>query len=395
MNTTNYFFGKFGGRFVPETIIPALEETEIAFIKYYKNKDFNYELNQKFKTFVGRETPLYFAKNLSEIYNAKIYLKREDLAHTGSHKINNALGQALLAKKMNKKLLIAETGAGQHGVATATVAANLNIKCKIFMGIDDVKRQHLNVQRMKLLGADVFEVKSGSKTLKDAVNEAMRFWASNINETYYVFGSALGPYPFPKIVKHFQSVIGTETKKQILEAEGKLPDYVIACVGGGSNSIGIFSAFLKDEKVTLIGVEAGGRNSKIGNHAARFISPKLGVLHGSYSYLLQKNGQVMPTHSIAAGLDYPMIGPEHAKLFHDKRALYGFVRDKEAIKAFEKLSLTEGIIPALESSHAIAYLDKIKDSIKNKLIIVNLSGRGDKDFSSYFDFYKELNKYHE
>jgi len=374
-----FYFGEYGGRYVPETLIPALQETEETFIKYKKDSLFKQELKCELKDFVGRETPLYFAKYLSNKYKAKIYLKREDLCHTGAHKINNTVGQALLALRMKKTHLIAETGAGQHGVATATVAAHYGFKCTIFMGAEDIRRQAINVERMNMLGASVKCVNSGSKTLKDAINEALRYWTSNVRDTHYLFGSVLGPYPFPHIVRYFQSVIGKETKKQILQREKKYPDYVIACVGGGSNAIGIFSAFINYPQVKLIGVEAGGLNSKQGMHAARFIKPSKGVLHGSYSYLLQDKGQVLPTHSIAPGLDYPMIGPEHANLYDLKRAEYDYATDKMALNGFKLLTEKEGIIPALESSHAIGYLEKIKNKIKGKCVIVNLSGRGDKD----------------
>lgn len=383
----NFYFGDlYGGRFVPETLIPALEEVSLAFEKYKNNKTFKTELEELFKNFIGRETPLYFAGRLSEKYGSKIYLKREDLCHTGSHKINNAVGQALLAKRLNKKHLIAETGAGQHGVATATVAAHFGFKCTIFMGTEDIRRQLLNVHRMELLGAKVVGVDSGTKTLKDAVNEALRYWTFNVSDTHYLFGSVLGPHPFPKMVHHFQSIIGRETKKQFFSAEKSLPDYVIACVGGGSNAIGIFSPFLNLPEVKLIGVEALGRGKKPGLHAARFINPLRGVLHGAYSYVIQKEGQIMPTHSVAAGMDYPMVGPEHAYLFDEKKATYSYVNDAEAVRGFKLLSGLEGIIPALESAHAVGYLEKIKNKIKGKTVVVNISGRGDKDLHSVKEF---------
>jgi len=374
-----FYFGEYGGRYVPETLIPALKETEETFLKYKKDSLFLKKLKYELKNFVGRETPLYFAKYLSKKYKAKIYLKREDLCHTGAHKINNSVGQALLALKMKKTHLIAETGAGQHGVATATVAAHYGFKCTIFMGAEDIRRQAINVERMKILGASVKSVTSGSQTLKDAINEALRYWTSNLKDTHYLFGSVLGPYPFPHIVRYFQSIIGKEAKKQIMQIEKKHPDYVIACVGGGSNAIGIFSAFINNPSVKLIGVEAGGYGLKPGMHAARFVKPSKGILHGTYSYLLQNKGQIIATHSIAPGLDYPMIGPEHAHLHDIKRAEYDYVTDKMALNGFKILTEKEGIIPALESSHAIGYLEKIKNRIKNKCIIINLSGRGDKD----------------
>lgn len=387
----NFYFGEYGGRFVPETLIPALEETDNVFNKFKNDPDFKKELYQKLKDFAGRVTPLYFAGRLSEKYKSRIYLKREDLCHTGSHKINNAIGQALLAKRLGKTHLIAETGAGQHGVATATIAAHLGFKCTIFMGTEDIRRQAINVHRMELLGAKVNPVDSGSKTLKDAVNEALRYWTMYVADTHYLFGSVLGPHPFPKIVHYFQSVIGKETKKQIMSMEGGLPDYIVACVGGGSNAMGIFSAFLNNRKVKLIGVEAGGRGPGIGQHAARFIKPLKGILHGAYSYVIQQEGQIMSTHSIAAGMDYPMVGPEHALLFDKKRAFYDYVEDKLAVFGFRLLSAYEGIIPALESAHAVGYLEKIKKEIKGKCVIVNISGRGDKDLFSVKEFEENAN----
>ena len=361
--------------------MPALDELQKAYEASRKDKEFQRELIHLHKTYIGRPTPLYFAKRLSEsLGGAKIYLKREDLAHTGAHKINNAVGQALLAKKMGKTRLIAETGAGQHGVATATGAALLGLECEIYMGSDDIVRQALNVFRMKLLGAKVNEVSIGSRTLKDAINEAMRDWTTNVGTTHYVLGTAFGPHPFPVMVRDFQSVIGKEARKQIMDAEGKLPDYLIACVGGGSNSIGLFHEFLPED-VKMIGVEAGGRGLDTGDHAARFAGGSVGVLQGTKSYLLQdEEGNVLGTHSVSAGLDYASVGPEHAYLKDTGRVQYTYANDDEALNAFELLSGTEGIIPALESSHALAEAVKFAPRLsKDKIIIVNLSGRGDKD----------------
>jgi tryptophan synthase beta chain len=375
------YFGQYGGRFVPETLMPAMEELEQAYIASKKDSAFKSELAELQKTYVGRPTPLYFAKRFSErLGGAKIYLKREDLAHTGAHKINNALGQALLAKNMGKKRLIAETGAGQHGVATATGAALVGLECEIYMGSEDTKRQALNVFRMRLLGAKVTEVDIGSKTLKDAINEALRDWTTNVRTTHYVLGTVFGPHPFPSIVRDFQSVIGKETKKQILRAEGKLPDCLIACVGGGSNSIGLFYEFMND-KIEMVGVEAGGLGIESGEHAARFAGGSVGVFQGCKSYLLQDdNGNVLGTHSVSAGLDYASVGPEHS-FFHDMgRVRYTYATDDEALGAFELLSETEGIIPALESAHAIAEAVKVAPQMsQDKIIVINLSGRGDKD----------------
>ena len=375
------YFGNYGGRFAPETLMPALDELEKAYDASRKDKEFQKELVHLHKTYIGRPTPLYFAKRLTEsLCGAKIYLKREDLAHTGAHKINNAVGQALLAKKMGKTRLIAETGAGQHGVATATGAALLGLECEIYMGSDDIVRQALNVFRMKLLGAKVNEVSIGSRTLKDAINEAMRDWTTNVRTTHYVLGTAFGPHPFPAMVRDFQSVIGKEARKQIMAAEGKLPDYLIACVGGGSNSIGLFHEFLAED-VKMIGVEAGGRGVDTGDHAARFAGGSVGVLQGTKSYLLQdEDGNVLGTHSVSAGLDYASVGPEHAYLKDTGRVQYTYANDEEALNAFELLSRTEGIIPALESSHALAEAIKFAPRLsEDKSIIVNLSGRGDKD----------------
>lgn len=374
------YFGKFGGSFVPETLMPALEELSGAFQKLKKEAEFQKELNFYLENYAGRPTPLYLAKNLSEKLGLKIYLKREDLCHTGSHKINNTLGQLLLAKKMGKKRVIAETGAGQHGVATATAAALFGIEAEIYMGTEDMRRQALNVFRMELLDAKVHAVNSGSQTLKDAINEALRDWVTNVKDTHYVLGSVVGPYPFPEMVRDFQSVIGVETKKQILRLEGRWPDLLVACVGGGSNSIGLFYPFLKT-KVKMVGVEAGGRSLKSGQHAAPLNSGTPGILHGSYSYLLQDdNGQILGTHSISAGLDYPGVGPEHSFLKEIGRIKYEVAYDHEVISAFKLLAETEGILAALESCHAIAYLVRNARKIgRGKMVVVNLSGRGDKD----------------
>ena len=375
-------FGKYGGVFVPELIIPALEELEKAFLKYKDDKKFNEELEYYLREFAGRPTGLYYASNLSKKLGCKIYLKREDMLHTGAHKINNTLGQGLLAKYMGKTRLIAETGAGQHGIATAVVGAMLGIPVEVYMGSEDVERQKLNVFRMELSGAGVTPVESGSCTLKDAINEAFRDWITNVETTHYLIGSTMGPHPYPTMVKHFQSVIGREAKKQILEKEGKLPDVIIACVGGGSNSMGIFSEFIDNEEVDLIGVEGGGDGVETENTGATLCKGTEGVLHGSLSFVLQNDdGQINEASSISAGLDYPGVGPEHAYLKVTGRAKYVAVTDKEALKGFELLSKYEGIIPALESSHAIAYAIKYAkmEENKGKTIVVNLSGRGDKD----------------
>lgn len=377
-------FGKFGGQFVPETLMPALAELEEAFENAQRDDEFQCEFDELLKKFVGRPTPLYFAKRLTELCGgAKIYLKREDLAHTGAHKINNALGQGLLAKRMNKTRIVAETGAGQHGVATAATCAMLGLECVVYMGTDDIKRQQLNVFRMQLLGAQVREVNAGSRTLKDAINEALRDWVTNVHTTYYLLGSALGPHPYPTMVREFQSVIGREAKLQLMDAEGKLPTALIACVGGGSNSIGLFDAF-RDEDVEMIGVEAGGRGIGSGKHAARFAEHGVGVLHGTCTYLLQtEDGQVRETHSVSAGLDYPAVGPEHAHLFESERVGYVYATDDEALDAFRKISHYEGIIPALESAHAVAEVLKRAPKMQREdVVIVNLSGRGDKDLQT-------------
>ena len=375
-------FGKYGGVFVPELIIPALEELEKAFLKYKADKKFNEELDYYLREFAGRPTGLYYASNLSEKLGCKIYLKREDMLHTGAHKINNTLGQGLLAKYMGKTRLIAETGAGQHGIATAVVGAMLKIPVEVYMGSEDVERQKLNVFRMELSGASVTPVESGSCTLKDAINEAFRDWITNVETTHYLIGSTMGPHPYPTMVKHFQSVIGREARKQILEKEGKLPDAVIACVGGGSNSMGIFSGFVDDKDVELIGVEGGGDGVGTKRTGATLCGGTEGVLHGSLSFVLQDDdGQINEASSISAGLDYPGVGPEHAYLHVTGRAKYVAVTDKEALEGFELLSKYEGIIPALESSHAVAYAIKYakKEENKGKTIVINLSGRGDKD----------------
>ena len=385
-------YGIYGGKYVPETLMAALSELERAYEEVKKDKNFQEEFEKLLREYVGRPTPLQYAKRFSEYLGngIKVYLKREDLNHTGAHKINNALGQALLAKRMGKKRIIAETGAGQHGVATATACAFLGLECIVYMGEEDVHRQALNVFRMELLGAKVEVVKSGSRTLKDAVNEAIRDWVTNVRTTHYIIGSVVGPHPYPMIVRDFQSVIGKEAKEQILQAEGKLPDMIVACVGGGSNAMGIFYPFIEDKNVELVGVEAGGYGLDTDKHAATICKGKVGVFHGAKSYLLQtEDGQVTPTHSVSAGLDYPGVGPEHSYLFEIKRAKYDAVTDEEALKAFQILSRTEGIIPALESSHAIAWVIKNAKKLKNKLIIVNLSGRGDKDVNQVKEILEE------
>jgi len=381
-------FGIYGGQFVPETLMTPLIELEKAYNEAKNDPTFQKELNYYLKQYVGRETPLYYAERLTkQIGGAKIYLKREDLNHTGAHKINNAIGQALLAIRMGKKKIVAETGAGQHGVATATACALLNLECIVYMGAEDVKRQALNVFRMELLGAKVVAVEKGSATLKDAVNEALRHWVTNVEDTHYVLGSALGPHPFPTIVRDFQRVIGDEARVQILEQTGALPNAVVACVGGGSNAIGMFYPFVEDKDVTLIGVEAAGAGIDTGKHAAAIAGGLRGILHGAYMYLLQdENGFVQEAHSISAGLDYPAVGPEHCYLSDIGRAKYESITDTEALEGVKLLCATEGILPALESAHAIAYVSKLAAAMdKNETIIVCLSGRGDKDVHTLID----------
>jgi tryptophan synthase beta chain len=375
------YFGRFGGRYVPETLIPALEELTDAYLQLRDDPDFQRELNYYLITFAGRPTPLYFALNLSNATGHQVYLKREDLCHTGAHKINNALGQALLAKRMGKKRIIAETGAGQHGVATATACALLGLECEIYMGAEDMQRQALNVFRMNLLGARVHAVHSGTATLKDATSEAIRDWVTNVRTTHYIIGSCVGPHPYPMMVRDFQAVIGREAREQILAYAGRLPDVVLACVGGGSNAIGIFYPFIEDEGVRLIGVEAAGKGIETGAHAASLVAGEFGVLHGSASLVLQdENGQIRTTHSVSAGLDYPGVGPEHAYLKAIGRAEYVAVTDELALGAFAWLARHEGIIPALECAHAFAYLQTLAPQLPHgSIILINLSGRGDKD----------------
>ena len=375
-------FGRYGGKFVPEILVPALTELEDAYLKAKSDPAFQKELNDLLQEYSGRPTPLTFADQLTaKLGGAKIYLKREDLNHTGAHKINNTLGQILLAKRMAKKRIIAETGAGQHGVAVATVTAKMGLQCVIYMGQEDTKRQHLNVFRMQLLGAEVIPVTSGSRTLKDAINEAIRDWVTNVRDTYYLIGSVVGPHPYPVMVRDFQSVIGRETRSQILEKEGRLPDTILACVGGGSNAIGMFYPFLKDADTKLVGVEAAGFGLDTNQHAATLCRGEPGVLHGAYSYLQQNDdGQIQEVHSISAGLDYPGVGPEHSFLKDSGRVEYTAVTDNEALKAFSLLSQTEGIIPALESAHAVAWAVKIAPTMsENQTLVICLSGRGDKD----------------
>ena len=382
-------FGHYGGRFVSETLMWPLEELEEAYLRYKNDADFIAEYERDLHHYVGRPSPLYLAEHWSEILGgAQIYLKREDLNHTGAHKINSALGQALLAKRMNKKRIIAETGAGQHGVATATVAARLGLECVIYMGSEDIKRQKPNVYRMELLGATVVPVESGSRTLKDALNEAMRDWVTYVDQTFYIIGTVAGPHPYPTMVRHFQSVIGREAKQQILEMSGALPRALLACVGGGSNALGLFHAFLDDESVALYGVEAGGEGLESGRHSASLTAGKPGVLHGNRTYLLEdSDGQILPAHSVSAGLDYPGVGPEHAWLKDSGRVSYVTVTDKQALDAFHQLTRCEGIIPALESSHALAYAAELAPRYaKTDSIVINLSGRGDKDLETVRSF---------
>jgi len=388
-------FGIYGGKFVPETLIAALEELEQIYRQCKVDRYFQEELDYYLCHYCGRPTALYYAERLTNrLGGAKIYLKREDLAHTGAHKINNTVGQALLARRMGKKRIIAETGAGQHGVATATVAALFGLECQVYMGEEDTRRQALNVFRMQLLGAKVTTVYSGSRTLKDAINEALRDWVTNVRTTHYVMGSVMGPHPYPMIVRDFQTVIGRETRQQILTLEGRLPDILVACVGGGSNALGFFYPFLEDEKVRMVGVEAGGLGIETGKHAARFATGKVGVLHGTLTYLLQdENGQILPTHSISAGLDYPAVGPEHSYYHDTQRIEYSFVSDQEALEAFTLLSRLEGIIPALECAHALAWVCKFAPRYsRNNILIVNLSGRGDKDVQMVANLWQEKRK---
>jgi tryptophan synthase beta chain len=376
------YFGDYGGRFVPETLVPALDELTAAYKALKTDTSFWQEFESLCHYYAGRPTPLYFAERLTEICSgAKILLKREDLAHTGAHKINNAIGQALLAKRLGKQRIIAETGAGQHGVATAAVCARMGLECIIYMGEEDIRRQQLNVFRMRLMGAEVRPVSSGSRTLKDAINEAIRDWVSNVRNTHYLLGSVVGPHPYPSIVRDFQSIIGKETREQIMAEYHRLPDYIVACVGGGSNAMGIFYPFLRNKKVKLIGVEAAGRGLETGEHAATLMAGTIGVLHGAKSYVLQdENGQIRETHSISAGLDYPGVGPEHSFLKDSGRATYVAVEDEAALDGFQMLCHTEGIIPALESAHAVAYGTKLAGTLnKKQIIVINLSGRGDKD----------------
>jgi len=378
-------FGEFGGKFIPETLSFAIEELENEYSKISTSESFQNSFNNLLKEFVGRPTPLYFAKNLSNHYKGpKIYLKREDLAHLGAHKINNAVGQGLLAKQMGKQRIIAETGAGQHGVATAAICARLGMDCIVYMGEEDIKRQALNVYRMKLLGAKVVSVNTGSKTLKDAINEAMRDWVTNVTNSYYLIGSVIGPHPYPTMVRDFQKIIGIETKKEILKIENKLPDYLLACVGGGSNAIGLFYPFIEDKEVNLIGIEAGGKGINTNQHSATLVKGKIGILHGTKTYIIQdEDGQIIETHSISAGLDYPGVGPEHSYLKEIERAEYVAITDDEALQALVLTSKLEGIIPALEPAHALAYLEKLAPKLSSKdIVVIGLSGRGDKDIDT-------------
>jgi len=378
-------FGEFGGKFIPETLSFAIEELENEYSKISTSESFQNSFNNLLKEFVGRPTPLYFAKNLSNHYKGpKIYLKREDLAHLGAHKINNAVGQGLLAKQMGKQRIIAETGAGQHGVATAAICARLEMDCIVYMGEEDIKRQALNVYRMKLLGAKVVSVNTGSKTLKDAINEAMRDWVTNVTDSYYLIGSVIGPHPYPTMVRDFQTIIGIETKKEILKIENKLPDYLLACVGGGSNAIGLFYPFIEDKEVNLIGIEAGGKGINTNQHSATLVKGKIGILHGTKTYIIQdEDGQIIETHSISAGLDYPGVGPEHSYLKEIERAEYVATTDDEALQALALTSKLEGIIPALEPAHALAYLEKLAPKLSSKdIVVIGLSGRGDKDIDT-------------
>jgi tryptophan synthase beta chain len=374
-------YGQYGGFYVPEVLIPALEELEQAFYEYYQQEQFVAELQNYYKHYAGRPSPLYLAQRFSEFVGFKVYLKREDLLHGGAHKINNTLGQGLLAKYMGKRKIIAETGAGQHGLATAMVGALFGMETKIFMGVTDIERQSVNVHKMKLCGAEVISVEGGTGTLKDAINDALRYWTAHVTDTFYVFGSTCGPHPYPTVVKHFQTVIGTEARQQCLDQAGRLPDMVVACVGGGSNAMGIFSGFISDKDVKLIGVEAGGQGVQTGKHAATLVAGKVGILHGAKAYLLQDEfGQVIETESVSAGLDYPSVGPEHCYLKDTGRAEYVAADDDAVLDAFEILTKREGILPALESSHALAYLISLKGKLNpDTIVIANLSGRGDKD----------------
>jgi tryptophan synthase beta chain len=376
-------FGDYGGFYVPEVLIPALEELERAFYRFYQDEQFVGELEQLLRDYAGRPSPLYYAKRFSEYVGFKVYLKREDLLHGGAHKVNNTLGQGLLAKYMGKTKLIAETGAGQHGLATAMIGALFGMETKIFMGVTDIERQSVNVHKMKLCGAEVIAIEGGTGTLKDAINDALRYWTAHVTDTFYLFGSACGPHPYPTMVRHFQSCIGKEARLQCLEKIGRLPDIVVACVGGGSNAIGVFSAFLDDKNVRLIGVEAGGRSLSSGKHAATLAAGRVGILHGAKTYLLQdEQGQVSETESVSAGLDYPAVGPEHCYLKDSGRARYVAAQDDDVLDAFELLTKMEGILPALEPAHALAYLISQKGKLpKDTTVVVNLSGRGDKDVS--------------
>lgn len=383
------YFGQYGGRYAPETLMGTLEELEQCYRSAKKDAAFRRELDYYLANYVGRPSPLYFAEKFSKRHGAKIYLKREDLNHTGAHKINNCMGQILLAKRMGRKRIIAETGAGQHGVATATVAAMFGLKCSVYMGEIDMARQETNVWRMRLLGAEVVPVSSGTRTLKDAMNEAVRDWIKNVDDTFYLIGTVSGFHPYPEMVRDFQSIIGKEAKKQILKAEKRLPDYLLACVGGGSNAMGLFYPFMKDKNVKMIGVEAGGLGINTKKHAARFATGRPGVFQGTKTYILEdKYGQIMDTHSISAGLDYSGVGPEHSYLHDAGRVKYGSIKDSEAIGAFMSLTKLEGIMPALESAHAVAYLEKMKLR-KKDIVIVNLSGRGDKDMHTVSGYLKQ------
>ena len=384
-------FGPYGGRFVPETLMAPLEELEAAYHAARHDAEFQRELSELLATYAGRPTPLYYAKRLSAELGLKLYIKREDLLHTGAHKINNCLGQAMLARRMGKRRIIAETGAGQHGVATATVCALFGLDGVVYMGEEDMRRQRLNVFRMRMLGTKVVAVTNGSRTLKDAISEALRDWVTNVESTHYLLGSALGPHPYPMMVRDFHRCMGDETRRQVLECEGRLPDEVFACVGGGSNAIGIFTAFIGDSGVKLTGVEAGGRGAKLGEHAARFSGGAPGVLHGAYSYLLQdEDGQVALTHSVSAGLDYALVGPEHSYLRDQGRTSYCSVSDAEALAAAQRLARTEGLLPALESAHAVAAVLARAQELRGRVVVVNLSGRGDKDIDIYRENFAEL-----